>query len=47
MSKFLMDGKSRHATEMKNQVVVLRYIDTTIDKANPQVADERRRLRLK
>ena len=38
MCKFLVHGKSRDATEMQNQVVVLRHINTTIDKANPQVS---------
>jgi len=37
MSEFLMHGKSRYATEMKNQVMVFKHVDTTIDKANPQV----------
>ena len=37
MHKFLMHGKPRDAAEMENQVVMLGYIDTSIDKANPQV----------
>ena len=37
MRKFLMHRKPSDTAEMKNQIVVFKHIDTSINKANPQV----------